>query len=151
MTWPPFSSRSYVTCAEQIAGMSNRPSARLFIRASLLRRLRLDAEKRPPDMVVREALGIHRRQAGRVHWDQGGRNRCVSRQRRDDALGRQNPLPLRLYAATDQLLNAERHLPFRREHEKVRRFRAGTLHFDNRGQTLVVVPRAAVPNFGFEV
>ena len=34
--------------------------------------LRFDAEKRAPDMEVREALRVHSRQAGRVHLDQAG-------------------------------------------------------------------------------
>ena len=95
--------------------------------------------------------GVHRGKAGRIHLDQTGGNGLIGGSRGDDSFGRQDSLPLWQNAATDQLLDTERHFAFGSDHEKVLHIRRGALGLDDRRQTLVVVARTTVADLAFHV
>src|SRR5581483_10320920 len=77
-------------------------------------------KQRTPDMLPCEAPRIDGRHATGIGFDNACRNRLVGRPECDRRFDDQNLLPLGIDAATDELMQAERHLAPRCEHQQVR-------------------------------
>src|SRR5438876_11585146 len=75
-------------------------------------------EKGPPRELVGETSRIDRRRAAGIHLDDGTGNRLVSGAIGNGRLHYEDSLPLRIDAATDQLVQAEGHLAQRRQHHQ---------------------------------